>query len=293
MTTDTPEEPRPNLPSIASESTASQSDPEVTSEPENTPPPVSEQARADVGIVAALKIELAPFLQHCDRIRQYSGGKFTFRGGFLKALRVATVESGPGRAKAEQATQALIDGHDPKWIISIGFAGGLSDNLAIGDLLVATSVVDVEEGDLEASALKIDIKMASNAKRGLHVGRLATARDIVRTVAEKQDLAARSQALAVDMETYGVASVCSERKRKFLAIRSISDDCSRDLPPEVLSILGRTGSVRAGAVLGALWNRPSSYKDLWKLRQNANRAADRLAQFLVAMLPQLCEPGDW
>lgn len=281
-------------------------DPEGTTEPRTddqamtaTPPnqteqpTVSEQARADIGIVTALKIELNPFLDHCDRIKQYTGGKFTFRGGFLKSLRIATVESGPGRTRAEQATHALIDGHDPRWILSIGFSGGLTDAQAIGNIVVGTSVVDLEADDLEASALKIDMKMASDSKRGLHVGRLATARDIVRTVAEKQRLAERSGAIGVDMETYGVASVCSERKRKFLAIRGISDDCSADLPPEVMTVLGRTGSVRAGAVLGALWSRPSSYKDLWRLRQNANRTADRLAQFLVALLPQLCEPGDW
>ena len=35
-----------------------------------------------------------------------------------------------------------------------------------------------------------------------------------------------------------------------------------------------------GAVVGALWKRPSSYQDLWQLRETAILAAGKLADFI-------------
>lgn len=252
------------------------------------------KARADVGIVSALKLEIDPLLDKFDRVKRYSGGDFTFRGGFLRDIRIAAVECGIGRKRAERATHALIDAHSPQWLLSVGFAGGLTDSLRVGDVVVANRIVPstmAAPGDDDG--LRIDIKMPSDEKQGLYIGRLATSEQIVHTVAAKQDLAARTGAIAVDMESLAVAEVCRERKVRFIAVRGISDDCSADLPSEVLSVLGGTGSIRAGAVVGALWKRPSSYKDLWRLRQNAVLAAERMALFLVSMLKQMIEPKGW
>jgi adenosylhomocysteine nucleosidase len=89
------------------------------------------------------------------------------------------------------------------------------------------------------------------------------------------------------MESLAVAEVCRELKRRFLSVRVISDDLETDLPPEVLSVLGSTRTFRAGAALGALWKRPGSIRDLWKLREQAHDAAERLATFLDGVIEQL------
>jgi hypothetical protein len=54
-----------------------------------------------------------------------------------------------------------------------------------------------------------------------------------------------------------------------------------------LSLIGATGSIRLGAVIGALWKRPGSYKDMWQLRENAMLAAESLAEFLDGVVKQL------
>jgi len=136
--------------------------------------------------------------------------------------------------------------------------------MKVGQIVVSNriSTTDGEE-------LTVDIGMTPDAAHGLHVGRTLTVDHIVREVTEKQALAERTSAIAVDMETHAVASVCHERKTRFVAVRAVSDDLSEDLPVEILSVLGDTGAVRFGAVIGALWNRPGSYKDLWRLRGNS------------------------
>ena len=89
------------------------------------------------------------------------------------------------------------------------------------------------------------------------------------------------------MESLAVAQVCRERGSAFWPYRVVSDDLSNDLPAEVLSIVGPTGTTRLGAALGAIWKRPDSIRDMWHLRQSAHLAAERLATFLDGVVIQL------
>ncbi|MCA9024728.1 MAG: 5'-methylthioadenosine nucleosidase [Planctomycetaceae bacterium] len=253
----------------------------------NEASPAADPAHADIGIVCALKLEIAPLLDRCDRVRKYTGGDFVFRGGLTGEdydIRVVTVESGTGQERARRATQALIDAHSPSWVLSVGFSGALSPDLKIGDIVMANSIINTT-----GEELKVDVKMAADPERGWHVGRIVTAGELVRTVAAKQDLAQSTNSLAVDMESLAVARLCAQTKTRFLAVRVISDDLSEDLPPEVISVFGGTGSLRAGAIAGALWKRPGSAKDMWRLREQAVTASKRLASFLVSIIPTLAE----
>lgn len=244
--------------------------------------PEQDLAHADVGIVSALARELDPFLNRCERVRKYSGGNFTFRGGKYDGIRIAVVHGGMGFAKARRATQALIDAHSPRWVLSAGFAGALRPEMKVGDVVMANSIVDTH-----GQEMTVEIEMAADPQKGLHVGRIVTADDIVRLVKEKQALGEKYDAIAVDMESLAVAQVCRETKIRFLAVRSLTDDMSVDLPPEILSVIGRTGSMRLGAAVGSIFKRPGSIKDMWALREAANKAAERLATFLDGVVTQL------
>lgn len=245
-------------------------------------PASADLSHADIGIVCALPIELSAFLERCHHVKKYTGGDFQFRGGFYDGIRIAVVESGMGFARARRATQAMVDGHAPRWLLSCGFAGALRPDIPIGSIVVADSIVDQHE-----QSLQIDLHMPADPARHLFVGRLLTADELVRSVALKKQLADQYGALAVDLESLAVAQIARENKIRFLAVRVISDDLSADLPPEIMTIAGETGSVRLGAAIGALWKRPSAAKDLWHLREQAQSAATRLATFLDGVVVQL------
>jgi len=68
---------------------------------------------------------------------------------------------------------------------------------------------------------------------------------------------------------------------------ALGNDLSHDLPPEVLSVLGPSRTFRAGAIVGSLLKRTGAVKDLWRLRKQAKRAAERLAVFLEGVIRQL------
>jgi adenosylhomocysteine nucleosidase len=246
------------------------------------PPP--DFTHADVGFVHATAMELAPFLDRCERVRKYTGGDFVFRGGLYGKIRIALAQSGMGPKPARRATLALVDGHSPRWIISAGFSGALEPKMKVGDIVVGSSIVDSN-----GTELVIDMKMPANPAAGLYVGRLLMVDRIVRTVAEKNSLAGRLGAIAVDMESMAVAQVCRNSKTRFLAVRVISDDLSADLPAELASVVGSSGTVRLGAVAGAIFKRFGSVKDLWRLREQGVGAAGRLATFLEGVVTQLYE----
>ncbi len=242
----------------------------------------SDLAHADIGIVAALPIELAAFVDRCDKVRKYTGGEFVFRGGRYDEAKIAIVESGMGFARARRATQALVEAHTPKWLLSCGFSGALLPDMKIGHIVMANSICDVHGHDMD-----IHLDLPGDPAKGLHVGRIVTADELVRTVEQKQRLAERFGAIAVDLESLAVAQVAKEHKLGFMAVRTISDDMSADVPSEVLSVVGPTGSARFGAALGAIWKRPSSVKDMWRLRESASSAAEGLAVFLDGVVVQL------
>ncbi len=241
-----------------------------------------DRAHADVGLVSALRIELAPFLQRCLTPAKYSGGEFTFRGGRFEDARVAIVESGPGFARARRATLALIEAHTPPYIISCGFSGALAPHLEIGHIVMANAICDTH-----GQELALTLGLPSQLPPGVHAGRLVVADEVVRTVDQKQALGEAHDALAVDLESLAVAQVCRDNGVGFMAVRVISDDLSVDLPQEIHSVLAATPGRRIGAALGSLWKRPSSYKDLLKLRDQARYAAERLSRFLGGVVEQL------
>ena len=239
-------------------------------------------ARADIGLVCALPLEIAEFLKRCEHVKSYTGGDFTFRGGRYDGIRIAVVESGTGQVRARRAVQSLVDAHHPRWIISCGFAGALQAGAKVGQMLVPNRFITPGQPDVH-----VDVTMPHEPDRGLYVGGLVTVDHIVHTVAEKQNLGDEFQAIGVDMESYAIADYCKREQVRFFAVRTFSDDMSKDLPKEVLSLMGPTGAVRMGAVFGALWNRPSSAQDMWHLREQAITASENLANFLDGVVKQL------
>lgn len=238
------------------------------------------------GVVFALAIEAGGLAKLLGRIISTRGDGLVVRRGVLGGRQVALIISGPGRENAARATEALISGHRPGWVFSAGFAGGLQPELEARDVVMVDRLVEVS-----GNRLRLDLKVdaGSLAKMaGVHLGRLLTADRIVRLPEEKRSLGRQHDALAVDMETFAVAEVCRERAIPFLAVRVIHDAVDDELPPDVEHLLSqKTVPGRLGAVAGALWRRPASLKDMYRLRANAVSASQRLAEFLAGMIQQL------
>ncbi len=107
------------------------------------------------------------------------------------------------------------------WVISTGYAGGLSPGLRVGDLVLARNFSD--PGLLNAARLLLENERP-------HVGTLVTRDTALETSAEKAALHAATGALAVDMETAWIADVCTGAGVPLLSLRVISDAAAQSFP---------------------------------------------------------------
>jgi adenosylhomocysteine nucleosidase len=237
---------------------------------------------ADVGIVAAMSIEVGFLLDRLGKLRKYAGPRFAIFEGLHAGKIVALVVGGLGRSCAREATRVLLDGHRPRWVVSAGFAGALDPSLKRYDALMPNEIVDVER-----TRFALDVSVPDEPGSRLRTGRLLTVDAIVRTAADKERLREQFAADAVDMETSAVAAICSERAVRLLSIRVVSDEAGVDLPKEIATLMTRSGSYQVGAALRAIWNRPSSLKDFWALHEHAQEAAERLAEVTLGAIERL------
>ena len=250
--------------------------------------------RCEVIFVFALGVEsggLADLLE--DRVSSRCA-TFVEHVGDLDGRHVAVIETGVGREAAERATDDAIELHQPDWVVSAGFAGALVDKLKLGHVVMADCVIDVQGNSLELG-LKLD-EETTRAMKGLHRGRLLTVDKIVRMPKQRRTLANEHDALACDMETMAVAEVCAKRKVRLVSVRVVSDEVNDELPREVGKLMSQKSLAgKLGSATGAIWRRPGVVKDMWKLKETALKASDRLAKFLkgvVVQLPASSEEGE-
>jgi len=248
---------------------------------ENGPP-----RQCEIGFVFALSVEAGGLVDRLSETSTARGRRLVEHVGKRDGRLISIVESGIGRQAATKAAEDVIAVRSPKWIVSAGFAGGLHDEMRRGHILMADTVIDPQ-----GKQLSVGLKMSPEtiaATPTLHVGRLLTVDSVVSRPDQKRSLGKEHDAMACDMESIAVAEVCRREKVRFLSVRIILDAVGDALPPG-LDRLAQQDSMagRLGAATGALLRKPSNIKAMWQLKQDAIKASDRLAKFLVGVIPQL------
>jgi adenosylhomocysteine nucleosidase len=243
------------------------------------------QSACDVGIVFALGAEQGCLEDLLSGVVLQETPSGKFRRGWFEQRSVVTVVAGPGRAAAARATDSLLVAHRPRLVVSAGFCGGLAENLKRNQIVVADAIVG-----LDGVRRPIDPRTLARFRfPEAHVGSFVEVERIVAKAAEKKTLGFRTAASVCEMESSAVADACAARQTPFLAVRVVSDTVDEDLPADLEPLMAAAASPMQtlGAVVGTLWRRPSSVKDLWKLKETALVAADGLAKFLAGLIVQL------
>src|SRR5262245_10047253 len=107
-------------------------------------PPAPAPSPADVGVVAALAVEVGFLTDKLSQARQYTGPRFTVHEGECAGKLVALTVVGMGREAARRGTRLLIDGHRPRWVVSAGFGGALNPELRRFAVVLPSEVMDRE-----------------------------------------------------------------------------------------------------------------------------------------------------
>jgi nucleoside phosphorylase len=250
----------------------------------------------DPCVIFALGRESQAFRREFPPTQRFSGAPCRAQFCGLSWLSVLVVETGVGAARTERALKWLLDKpklgvvlYRPQLIISAGFAGSLVAERRVGDIVLATEIIDAV-GHCLPTAWP-DHLPEGEWRPPLHRGRLLTVDQIVATPAEKQSLANKYNAVAVDMESAMVARLCSERHVPFACVRSISDDFETTLSPGLASLL-RDGRVDVLRLLGSLLIRPWMIREMWLLARQTTFAGEQLGKALGELLTLTTPYGD-
>ncbi len=142
---------------------------------------------------------------------------------------IALLHTGVGEKSCRARLEPFLATGRYDLLVSSGFAGGAEPSLGVGDLLLGQNFSDVA---LLGRAQELLIA---------HVGKLATADQVIVTTADREKFARAEGADALDMETAWIAQACAALHLPMLSLRVISDTAAAPFPapPSVLFNLDR------------------------------------------------------
>lgn len=224
-----------------------------------------------IAIIAAMKREVEPLLERWRRSGAKVERKMVSVIEGYECEGVWVIVAGIGRKRAATAARIAIEYHQPETIISTGLAGGLQKGLGAGAVFRPEAVIDGRSGE------KYRCERDSRAQ-----GVLVTAASVL-SRKEKEELARKFSADAVDMEAAVVAEVAHASGTPFVALKAISDELEFEMPP-----LGRfvdpEGHFHLLKLIGYAALRPRTWGALGELRRNSRMASEALARELGALL---------
>lgn len=203
-----------------------------------------------LAIVGAMHEEIAALRPCLEDVRTERRAGRDFHFGQLDGHAVILVRSGIGKVAAATTTAVLLDAFDAHALLFTGVAGGLGQSVRVGDIVVATSLL---QHDMNAEPLfpRWEVPLTGRARfdadatwsarlvqagrslaaagthavaATIHPGLVVSGDRFVATHTESHELRILlPDALAVEMEGAAVAQVCHDFGRPFGVVRTISD----------------------------------------------------------------------
>src|SRR5579864_5911352 len=222
-------------------------------------------------VTFAVDAEFAPWRRLRD-LREIKIGSIAAHQAQIGRAQTDFVITGMGMENAGRVTEGLLDEPYQFWITA-GFAGALSEQHALGDVLVAESVQELQESKtLQCSRNLVYAARDDGAKL---VKMFLTSDHVVSSAEEKKRLA--PFAGAVDMESFAILAAAQRGKKSVVALRVISDSMLHDVPAGVSAMVDEKGQVRIGGVVRYVARHPLQLPALLRLGRDSRTAAEVLA----------------
>ncbi len=200
------------------------------------------------GIIGAMECEVNSLKSKLQNLEELVVGKRIFYVGELNSHKVILVQSGVGKVNSAICVQYIIDKFNPDFIINTGIAGGLGENMQVGDIVIGTEFVQY---DFDVTAIGYalgymctgidkdkptkfysDAKLINEFEKALqhtapnikyHKGVIASGDCFVSSLDKKLQIKNMFNALAVEMEGAAIAQTANLNKVPCVIVRAISD----------------------------------------------------------------------
>lgn len=194
------------------------------------------------GILGAMPEEVAPILEVIKDYETATYGKNNYYLGSLNGCDVVVAYSKIGKVNSTITAMSMCEHFGVTAILFSGVAGSLSQNLKIGDIVLANRCAQydlditifghplgyVPEGAIftenDKQLRELAKKVAKESSIELSEGVVVTGDKFMSSLNEKSKIAKHFNAIAIEMEGASVALTCSSLGIPCLIIRTISDN---------------------------------------------------------------------
>ena len=201
-----------------------------------------------IAIIGAMECEIFAVKKELSELKEQIYADLKIFNGTINNKYIILAQSGVGKVNAALNTQYIIDTYKPDIIINTGVAGGISDGLTIGDIVIGTYLV---QHDFDVTVLgyakgymctgiekdkptkyycdkelveKFQSCLEQNmSKQKIHLGIIASGDKFISGKEIKKEINEYFGAIAVEMEGCAIAQVATRNKIPFVVTRAISD----------------------------------------------------------------------
>jgi adenosylhomocysteine nucleosidase len=197
-----------------------------------------------IGIIGAMESEVVHLISEMKNKCETTICGITYYTGSLAGQEVVLARAGIGKVNAALCAQTMILKFNPTLILNTGVAGAISPDLSVGDMVVATALVqhDMDTTPVGDPLGLLTIRgeniveiptcntareiLATTAKEsGVNVlcGIIATGDQFISTTSQKDRIREHFSAVACEMEGGAIAHACYGADVPCAVLRAISD----------------------------------------------------------------------
>ncbi len=256
-----------------------------------------------------MPIEIAPLKVRLREITESLPQQGLYHG-YLEGTPVVFTSAGIGPDRAKRATKSLLSLPSKfrvKAVLSLGYAGAITSGIKTGELAIVRGVLPVTKGKIANPPVAPFIKgglegdyypchtpfvelaqrVAEETGFKVHPGDLLSVSEPMKKPEEKRQAGLLTEAIAVDMESAGVAMAAKEAQIPFLALKAILDEVDEEL--KGTELVDEEGRVRLLKTFTYLLYHPLDIIYLYKQSERAERAASELARFISVFVKKFNE----
>ncbi len=225
-----------------------------------------------VGIICAMEAEAKDIIAAMTETKEETISSVTYVSGNVGGKSCVVAVCGIGKVFAALCAQTMILRYSPSLIINCGVAGGLSPELSICDIAIATSLV---QHDMDTSAIgdpkglisginiinlpcdpeaNARLKKCAEEEVNTVFGVIASGDKFMSDNAEKEEIRNTFNAIACEMEGAAVGQVCYVNNVPCCVMRAISDGGDENASMDYPTFAGIAAARAARVILKFLEN---------------------------------------
>ena len=224
-----------------------------------------------IGIIGAMEAETNALIAAIEEPKTECISGITYVSGCLCGREVVVATCGIGKVYAAICAQTMILRYAPTLIVNTGVAGTLCEELGIGDVAIATELVqhDMDTSPIgdpvglvsginkiyfEADADSVDKFSEILATQGINAvkGRIASGDQFVARAEVKDRIRSQFGAIACEMEGAAIAHVAAVNGVPVAVLRTISDSADGDAVSDYPAFVGEAAARSVSVLLAFL-----------------------------------------